>query len=489
MSIFVIGICFSASATIINVPDDYETIQEGIDASADGDTVLVQPGTYWGFIIVESKNIVIGSLYLTTGDSAFIASTILDGYQLGPVVNCMCQDSTAMLIGFTIQNGDGAPAGGVYCCEADITICYNIIAGNNGSIGGGGITCQNCTPLISNNLIIGNTTSDPDPFATSGAGIELSHADAIVTNNVIIENDAGLWGGGISCLDSNPLICNNIISNNSARSQVSKGGAIFFYCCNNPLLANNVINGNSAASGGGIFCNISTPVITNNTITANISTVGGGFFGEHSDALISNSIFWGNYAQYGPEISYSGGLPEFRYCNIQGGWEGEGNIDVDPLFRDPNNGDFHLMAIECGDPYDSPCIDAGHPDILDSLLDCDWGLGELRSDMGAYGGGDSVQVGIANHQVQIPDRIALLQNYPNPFNATTTISFALSEPQFVTLKIYDLLGREIQTLVDEQRQGGMHTVIFNASELSSGIYFYRIQVDNYSESRRMVLLK
>jgi len=109
--------------------------------------------------------------------------------------------------------------------------------------------------------------------------------------------------------------------------------------------------------------------------------------------------------------------------------------------------------------------------------------------MGAYGGSAEPQTDIREQELVIPRYFMLMQNYPNPFNPTTTISFALSEPQFVTIKVYDLLGREVHSLVNEPKQAGMHNVLFDASGLSSGIYFYRLQAGDYSESKRMVLLK
>jgi hypothetical protein len=83
----------------------------------------------------------------------------------------------------------------------------------------------------------------------------------------------------------------------------------------------------------------------------------------------------------------------------------------------------------------------------------------------------------------------LMQNYPNPFNASTTIRFVLPEPQVVKLKVFDLLGRQVQTLIDEYKRAGVHTVIFDASGLSSGVYFCRLQAGEMVETRRMVLLK
>ena len=99
------------------------------------------------------------------------------------------------------------------------------------------------------------------------------------------------------------------------------------------------------------------------------------------------------------------------------------------------------------------------------------------------------KVNINDIHNQVPDGFPLSQNYPNPFNPTTTISFSLKEPQFVTLKVYDLLGREIQTVVNKHLQTGTHDFIFDASRLSSGVYFYRFQAGDYTESKRMVLLK
>jgi hypothetical protein len=147
------------------------------------------------------------------------------------------------------------------------------------------------------------------------------------------------------------------------------------------------------------------------------------------------------------------------------------------------------MSIACGDSADSPCIDAGDPNILDSLLDCSWGLGGARSDMGAYGGGDSLITSIFDEYIPNPGRFMLLQNYPNPFNAQTTIRFILSEPREVQITVFDLLGRQLQTLLDKYRQAGVHTVTFDASHLSSGVYFYRLQAGEMVKIKRMVLLK
>lgn len=98
---------------------------------------------------------------------------------------------------------------------------------------------------------------------------------------------------------------------------------------------------------------------------------------------------------------------------------------------------------------------------------------------------------------KIPTQYSLMQNYPNPFNPTTTIKYTLpfaetpymASLQHVTLKIYDALGREITTLVNEEKSAGNYSVTFNASDFTSGIYFYQLRTNNYTETRKMILMK
>jgi hypothetical protein len=89
----------------------------------------------------------------------------------------------------------------------------------------------------------------------------------------------------------------------------------------------------------------------------------------------------------------------------------------------------------------------------------------------------------------LPDKFALKQNYPNPFNASTTIEFQLAKESRVKLTIYDLLGNEVVTLVDRELPAGEHSLNWNAADLSSGVYFYRLTSGDRVETRRMTLLK
>ena len=90
---------------------------------------------------------------------------------------------------------------------------------------------------------------------------------------------------------------------------------------------------------------------------------------------------------------------------------------------------------------------------------------------------------------EIPSEFSLSQNYPNPFNPTTTIKYQIPELSFVTLKVYDVLGSEIATLVNEEKPIGNYEVNLEANGLPSGIYFYKLQAGDFIETKKMVLLR
>ena len=102
---------------------------------------------------------------------------------------------------------------------------------------------------------------------------------------------------------------------------------------------------------------------------------------------------------------------------------------------------------------------------------------------------ESETVGIEYNDIPVPRMFSLSQNYPNPFNAATVIRYALPEPCHVKIEIFDILGRRVETLVDENQQAGYHQVIWNARDLSSGIYLYRIQAGHYLQTNKMILLR
>ena len=95
--------------------------------------------------------------------------------------------------------------------------------------------------------------------------------------------------------------------------------------------------------------------------------------------------------------------------------------------------------------------------------------------------------GIINNT--IPVTYSLSQNYPNPINPTTNVKFSISNVQFVTLKVFDMLGKEIAILVNEKLDAGEHNIKWNASEYPSGVYSYQLTAGNFRETKRMILIK
>ncbi len=264
-------------------------------------------------------------------------------------------------------------------------------------------------------------------------------------------------------------------------------------------LENCIITGNDANEGGGLSLDLYLEAQINNcTFSENTAhNVGGAIHIEDTTPMIVNSILWGN----SPDEIF--GTPLVTYSDVQGGWAGTGNINVDPLFRDPEFDDYYLMWTECADPTDSPCIDAGHPDSSDVLLDCFHGLGTAYCDMGAYGGRNGepptvIEKGKIKKSVFIPRTFNLYQNYPNPFNPSTTIKIDIpgvsGEEQHVEVTVYDLRGRRVKTLISSALESGSHKLHWDGrndkgESVSSGIYLYSLRSSSQSITRRMTLLK
>ncbi|MCL4706546.1 T9SS type A sorting domain-containing protein [bacterium] len=90
---------------------------------------------------------------------------------------------------------------------------------------------------------------------------------------------------------------------------------------------------------------------------------------------------------------------------------------------------------------------------------------------------------------ELPDGYFLSQNYPNPFNPTTSINFSVGKPTHVKLTVYNVLGQNVATLVNSRLSAGTHVVQFDAKKLTSGVYFYRLEADDYILQKRMILIK
>jgi len=117
-------------------------------------------------------------------------------------------------------------------------------------------------------------------------------------------------------------------------------------------------------------------------------------------------------------------------------------------------------------------------------------IGHNESGLSVFREGGVILTDVKENKLkQLPGSFALYQNYPNPFNPTTRIKYSIADREFVTLKVYDILGKEIATLVNKEKLAGNYEVEFNGSNLSSGVYFYRIQAGEFTSTKKFILLK
>ena len=337
--------------TILHVPDVFSSIQSAINSSSDSDTVLVAPGTYYENINFNGKNITVASHYLTTQDTTYISQTVIDGNRDGRVVEISSgEDSTTVLCGFTITNG--------------------YVTGGSPNNSGAGIYCDNSNPRLSNIIVTINETSGNYGYGF-GAGIYLRGSNILLTNSTIRENTAvyGL-GGGIYVRGGSDicLINVNIIQNTS----YNHGGGI--YCSGGKFININVCDNISLNEDGAGIYNTGSPVFKNCIVSDNIGLYG--FYNEdYGQPSISYSNFWnndnGNFYNCGDWIGK----------NVTTNANGDScdayyNIQLDPLFVDFENDDFHLKA-------KSPCIGAGTSEDAPST-DIEGFLRGTSPDIGAY---------------------------------------------------------------------------------------------------------
>ena len=387
----------------------YDAIQQGINAAIAGDTVQVADGTYTG---TGNKDLDFAGKAITVQSaSGNPAACTIDCQGSGRGFYFHSNETAAAVVqGLTIRNaratysGPGSYyGGGVYCSHASPTLEECVLAGNSVARGGaggavyctqsnprltnctisantasfgGGVCCYSSSPTLANCTISGNT-------ADSGGGVSCSSSSPTLTNCTISGNTAsstgGAYGGGVYCYSSNPtltkcmisanavsgignlaygagLYCDRssptlvscVLSRNTASSTVSAYAGGVYCSASSPTLTNCTIDGNTAGSvGGGVYSYNSTPTMTNCTIRGNTAPSGGAVYCYILSPKLTNCVLWGDKPQ---EIYVSNSAPVVSYCDIQGGYNGTGNIDADPTFA--SSEDCHLAA-------GSPCIDAG----------------------------------------------------------------------------------------------------------------------------------
>jgi hypothetical protein len=347
----------SAGAADIYVPGDQPTIQAGIDAASNGDSVIVDPGTYLENVVWDGKDLqVIGA-----GPGSTLVNGDVDGDGVG---NGPCFEirngvpDTAVLTGFTLTNGAAPAGGGLYVHDGcSLTVSNNEIVNNWADLRGGGVSLVESDVLLDSNWILFNTSGDlgggiaaeggelalfynavggnsayfgggcylggstadldynlvlgnraqydsDSGYGGAGGGVYLNGSTALLLENSVTANEAGLYGGGIYAYTSAVGLYGNDVDYNLADDPEGLGGGMFL---DSSLadLASNWINRNEAGTaGGGMFLHSTTATQTFDSVTGNDTDGwGGGMYVYNSDVgLISNAI-WDNGA-----YAYGGGI-------------------------------------------------------------------------------------------------------------------------------------------------------------------------------------
>ncbi len=369
---------------------------------------------------------------------------------------------------------------------------------------------------------IGGKATGENDYDKRGGAISIVNSSKIsIKNSLFFLNTADYLGGAIYIENGLPTISECQFDNNGTSggggamalmntsvylnqldflgNLANDGGAVLMMN-SSPIISNCEFGNNSANNGYGnaIHLSGSSPKLVNVTTAANGTGTDRIIYGmNNSNIDIINSILYDD--ENNIEVFLEEGIPTVTYSLVRNAsnesWFGIGCIDTNPLFTLDNGN--QLSSTEYGYTVNSPAIDAGHPDSLDITLSENSGKGTYREDMGAFGGRFyDFLVGVEDEsQTEIPNKYSLLQNYPNPFNPSTTIKYSIPSAvgtgniPSVQLNVYDVLGREIATLVNEDKSPGNYSVTFNASKLSSGIYFYQLKAGSFVDLKKMILMK
>ncbi|MBK5284431.1 MAG: hypothetical protein JJE25_03430, partial [Bacteroidia bacterium] len=424
--------CNYLSANVLNVPGSYATIQAALNVATTGDTVLVQPGTYFENIIWPATQSI---RLISAGNSS---NTTIDGGGVGTVISCYHQntplDSTTVIRGFRITNGQAgdttvssAYGGGIYLGWAspvmeELIINQNYVRSTNLS-GGGGVFCFSSSPIIrnckvSNNYVYGKRSYGGGIYCKYNSNLRIYNVE-ISSNYLFCIGHYWTAGAGLYCETySNPTL-----EKVSVISNVIASGAGWYYGAGvhlalstganfiNVLIANNRFGQgfNSFYYGAGMeLYSCSNILLKNVTITDNhlpydFFSSGSGLSSYNTQVTLENCILWNDTNAV--EIWYDTIAPSISYSDIRGGWSGTGNIDTIPGFVNVNANDYHLLL-------SSPCLNAGTtasvpPDDLD---------GNTRPmpagtnpDMGAYE--MNQPIGISKFE----NNNSVVSLFPNPF--------------------------------------------------------------------------
>jgi hypothetical protein len=446
---------------------NYSELLVALNNSTPGDTILMANGTYnaYSYTQVDIENITIKS------QSGIRDSVILNGN--GMYSGFWIDANNVTIKDITIKNAE-----------------YNCIYTNDS---------------IDNLHIINCRFIDSgEHFIKIRRGYDPSPSENGIVEDCLFEYSAGVspqyYIGGIDghfCKDW--IIRNNVFKNIKSPGATLAGYALHFWNdSENTLVEKNLIINCDRGIGFGLGSSANTGgIIRNNMIYHDNSTgdVGISLQISPDTQVYNNSIFLDNDYYSAIECRFTETQNVYIANNLSNKniWFRDGatgvveynNLNaISDWFIDESNGDLHLSSDTLSQVVDQGISISGLIDDFD---------GDIRPQgFGIDIGADeySLMTSIENTSKLNPENFRLMQNYPNPFNPTTTIEFQLAIESNVSLKIFDLLGREVASLINnETMSAGSYTMLWNATYMASGVYYYQLLTDSFIETRKLILLR
>ncbi len=461
---------------------DYATIQQAIDASSDGDVIVLSDGIHYG---MGNRDLDFGGRRITVrsqgGDPAacFIICQGSSGNPHRGFTFHSGEDSLSVLSGVTITGGWASSyGGGVLVTFSSPKLENCIITDCHAGSAGGGMHVYDGDPVLRNTVFRGNSCND------AAGGLSLNTSVAIVQGCTFEDNTAAYAGGGMFNYSASPVVTGCAFTGNSAATM---GGAMQNRTAGAaPVIAGCTFRGNHAMMGGTIYNDQgAAPTMSRCTLTGNWGTSGGGLFstGAGTTTAIDHSIIAFGTAGVAVYTAY-GATASLSCCDLYGNAGGDwvagaagqgglnGNLSADPVFCNAATGELTLYA-------SSPCAAAQHP-----------ACGQI----GAWPAVGCAVTGVDDGPPALPAAVALHPPVPNPFNPRTTISFDLPSPARARLCVYDLEGRLVTTLADGDLPAGAHEAVWDGRDrlgrpAASGVYFCRLRAGDGTWSRRLALVR
>ena len=524
--------------SIINIPDDFPTIQLGIDAASDGDTVMVSSGTY-----VENIN------WPTTSGIRLIGvhmdSTIIDGGGVDKVIDN--SDDTAHpkeISNLTIQNGyTTGKGGGISLKMTGDILLKNIRVNNNQANFGGGIHIEGegsvsfvQTVVHIENAIISNNNS-----TSNGGGIDLSgdFISSIIKNSTIVNNSSVNGSGGLDAGSPGnyAIIVNSIFWNNQP---ANTDGIVIPYYSNIdiPFGTNNIFTDPLFIDDENDFhLSIGSPCIDSGTDFLIADLSGQMLPGVLPDTIINldNTSYFGNAPDMGAyesnysDISWNFSIsePSIQISGDDNEWNPGESLQIEMDFCNNSDighswypglvleADTNLVSISY-DHFWFYAMSADSCNIVpfyifaDSTINFDTLVTFMayaealncqnQPEYCIFGDTLTFQVQIFGESILSvqkyfgPLEFSVHQNYPNPFNPVTTLRYNIPNDGLVNITIHDMMGRIVKTLVNGSQTAGYKSVQWNATNdrnesVSAGLYLYTILAGEFRQSKKMVLLK